>query len=41
MKASTLQSIRLITLPLLQPTILAAMTLRAIDALKRTTLSTP
>ncbi len=32
--ASTLQSIRLITLPLLQPTILAAMTLRAIDAFK-------
>lgn len=32
--ASTLQSIRLITIPLMQPTILAAMTLRAIDAFK-------
>lgn len=32
--ASPLQSIRLITLPLVQPTILAAMTLRAIDAFK-------
>lgn len=32
--ASPLQSIRLITLPLIQPTILAAMTLRAIDAFK-------
>lgn len=32
--ASMWQSIRLITIPLIQPTILAAMTLRAIDAFK-------